>query len=200
MTGLEGCASRKHAAGGSTRKPAQAARVSSRARSVGNRITLPAATNLTGVTLTNELNAALLRPAEGLFTLGPGDSLEIEVLGSPASRVVTPVGPDGKIYFNLLPGLDVWGLTLGQTRELLERELGKYLSQPQIGVALRSVASQHVWLLGRLNRPGIYPMTGPTTLLEALSLAGGPARSSSQVTSEELADLRHSFVVRCYEL
>ena len=39
-------------------------------------------------------------------------------------------------------------------------------------------------------------MTGPTTLLEALSLAGGPARSSSQVTSEELADLRHSFVVR----
>src|SRR6267378_1419652 len=114
----------------------------------------------------------------------------------PILRPATVVGPDGKIYFNLLPGLDVWGLTLAQTRELLEKELGKYLSQPQIGVALRSVASQHVWLLGRLNRPGIYPMTGPTTLLEAIALAGGTSRSLSQVTTEELADLRHSFVVR----
>lgn len=154
------------------------------------------ATNLTAVTLTNQLSPELLRPNDEVFRLGPGDSIEIEIIGNSASRALTLVGPDGKIYFSLLPGLDVWGLTLGQTRELLQRELGKYLSSPQLSVSLRMVGSKYIWLLGQLNKPGIYPLAGPTTLLEALAGAGGPARSTSQVSTEELADLRHSFVVR----
>jgi protein involved in polysaccharide export with SLBB domain len=131
-----------------------------------------------------------------MFTLGPGDAVEIEILGTPKSRTLTPVGPDGKIYFYLLPGLDVWGLTLKQARELVEKQLAKYLTGPQVSLTLRTVGSKYVWLLGRLNRPGIYPLAAPTTLLESLATAGGTARSASQVASEELADLRHSFVVR----
>jgi polysaccharide biosynthesis/export protein len=153
-------------------------------------------TNLASVTLTNVQNAELLRSTDSLFTLGPGDSVEIEVAGAPNSRALTLVGPDGKIYYYLLSGLDVWGLTLKQTRDLLERELAKYLTNPQVTLTLRAVGSKHVWLLGKLNRPGIYPLAGPTTLLESLAAAGGMAKSTSQVNSEELADLRHSFVVR----
>jgi polysaccharide biosynthesis/export protein len=153
-------------------------------------------TNLALVTLTNQQNPELLRPADSLFTLGPGDAVEIEVGGAPASRAVTLVGPDGKIYYYLLSGLDVWGLTLKQTQELLEKELAKYLTEPQVTLTLRTVGSKHVWLLGRLNRPGIYPLAGPMTLLESIAAAGGTAHSISQVASEELADLRHSFVVR----
>lgn len=147
-------------------------------------------------TVTNQLTPDLLRPANELFTLGPGDSVEIEILGTPASRATTLVGPDGKIYYHLLPGLDVWGLTLDQARGKLEAGLAKYLSNPQVSLTLRTVASKHVWVLGRLNRPGIYPLSGPMTLLESLALAGGTARSSSQVTTADLADLRHSFVMR----
>jgi polysaccharide biosynthesis/export protein len=153
-------------------------------------------TNLTTVTITNELTPNLLRPTAALFTLGPGDSVEIELLGRPNSRATTLVGPDGRIYYSLLPGLDVWGLTLAQTTELLEKELGKYLNGPRVSVTLRAVGSKYVWLLGRMNKPGIYPLTGPTTLLELLALSGGPLRSSSQVSSDDLADLRHSFVIR----
>src|SRR2546423_82201 len=61
---------------------------------------------------------------------------------------------------------------------------------------LRSVGSKYVWLLGRLNKPGLYATAGGMSLLEALSLAGGTAHSTSQSTSVEEADLRHSFVVR----
>ena len=154
------------------------------------------ATNLATETLTNQLPPELLQPKGDMFTLGPGDSVEIEILGTPASRATTSVGPDGKIYYNLLPGLDVWGLTLGQTRELAEKQLAKYLSEPQVSVTLRTVGSKHVWLLGQLNRPGVYPLAAPTTLLESIAAAGGTARSLSQVASEELADLRHSFIVR----
>ena len=63
-------------------------------------------------------------------------------------------------------------------------------------MTLQGVASKQVWVLGRLTRPGIYPIAGPITLLESIALAGGTARSLSDVTTEELADLRHSFVVR----
>jgi protein involved in polysaccharide export with SLBB domain len=88
-------------------------------------------------------------------------------------------------------------LTLAQTRLLLEKEFAKYVrNEPQIAVTLRGVGSKYVWLLGRLNKPGIYPMAGPMTLLESIAVAGGTSRSASQVTTEELADLRHSFVVR----
>ena len=155
-----------------------------------------AATNLATQTLTNQLPPELLQPKGDMFTLGPGDSVEIEILGAPASRAKTSVGPDGKIYYNLLPGLDVWGLTLGQTRELLEKQLAKYLNDPQVSLTLRAVGSKYVWMLGRLNRPGVYPLAAPTTLLESIAAAGGTSRSLSQVASEELADLRHSFVVR----
>jgi protein involved in polysaccharide export with SLBB domain len=148
------------------------------------------------VTITNEIKAELLRPSENPFTLGPGDRLDIEIIGRPASRATVTVGPDGKIYYQLLPGMDVWGLTLTQTRELLEKEMSKFLNEPQLALTLREVGSKSVWLLGRLNRPGIYPITGTMTLLECLAQAGGAARSSSQVSTEELADLRHSFVMR----
>lgn len=150
----------------------------------------------TTIKMTNEVRADLLRPGERLFTLGPGDRIEIEIIGRPASRVATAVGPDGKIYFNLLPGLDVWGLTLDQTRDLLQNQLAKYITNPEIAITLREVGSKYVWLLGRLNHPGIYPMSGTMTLLESLALAGGTAQSASQVSTEELADLRHSFVMR----
>ena len=151
---------------------------------------------LTAATVTNDLNPELLRPGKGFFTLGPGDQIEIEIIGTPLSRQTVTVGPDGRIYFNILPGLDVWGLTLSQTKALLEKELEKYISAANVSMTLQAVASKHVWVLGRLNKPGIFPITGPTTLLESIALAGGTARSLSDVTTEELADLRHSFVVR----
>jgi protein involved in polysaccharide export with SLBB domain len=156
----------------------------------------PAITNVSGEIVKNPLTPDMLRPTGNPFTLGPGDSIEIELIGNATSRALAPVGLDGKIYYNLLPGLDVWGLTLDQTRALLEKELAKYVSQPQVGLTLRLVGSKHVWVLGRLNRPGIFPLNGSMTLLESLALAGGTAHSASQITSQELADLRHSFVVR----
>lgn len=63
-------------------------------------------------------------------------------------------------------------------------------------LTLRSVGSKFVWMLGRVNRPGVFPLAAPTTLLESIAAAGGTSRSISQVESAELADLRHSFVVR----
>jgi protein involved in polysaccharide export with SLBB domain len=156
----------------------------------------PAAKSASGAVVQQTLEPNLLRPSAEPFTLGPGDAIEIEILGQAGTRNIATVGLDGKIYFHLLPGLDVWGLTLDQARDAMEKELGKFISQAQISVTLRTVGSRYVWLLGRVNRPGIYALPGTMTLLESLAMAGGTARSGSQVSTEELADLRHSFVIR----
>lgn len=144
----------------------------------------------------NQIDPELLQPSSDLMTLGPGDELEIELIGSPETRTAAKVGPDGKIYFSLLPGLDVWGLTLPETKAYLEKELSRYQNSPRVSLTLRAVGSKQVWVLGRLNKPGIYPITGPTTLLEAIAQAGGTSRSESQISTAELSDLKHSFVVR----
>jgi polysaccharide biosynthesis/export protein len=165
--------------------------------STGKRAAAPAQfTNLASHSTTNQLKPEWLRPGTAPFTLGPGDRLEIEILDTLNSRAVTAVGPDGKIYYYLLPGMNVWGLTLAETRDLLQNKLGEYMTEPQLTITLREVASKHVWLLGRLSKPGLYPMAAPMSLLEAITLAGGTASSGTQATLQELADLRHSFVMR----
>ena len=156
------------------------------------------------------LDAALLQPGEAVYRLGPGDQLEIEVMGDPSTRASVTVGPDGKIYYYMLPGLDVWGLTLTEVRARIGEELKKFIREKSVvSITLRVVASQRVWVLGRVNSPGIYTLTGPTTLLDAVAQAGG--LSSSAVSpalaasvgidspvgnASDAADLSRSFIIR----
>src|SRR4051795_9522684 len=62
----------------------------------------------------SKLDPELLRPPQDLFVLGPGDQIDIEILGKAASRTTSTVGLDGKIYYSFLPGIDVWGLPLSK--------------------------------------------------------------------------------------
>lgn len=155
------------------------------------------------------LDAALLNPEPQPFTLGPGDQLEIELLDDPASRTTTVVGPDGRIYFYLMPGFDVWGLTLDEVRDRLEQGTEEFFRERRpVSVTLRGSESQRVWVLGRVNRPGVYPLAGNMTVLEALALAEGPASASPTAAMsgafgvdfgqamDDAADLRRAFVMR----
>jgi len=125
------------------------------------------------------LDPALLKQSATTFRLGPGDQVELEVIGEPSTRSTATVGPDGKIYFYLLPGIDVWGLTLPELRERIAAELKKFIREkPAVAATLRVAASERVWVLGRVNTPGIYTLNGPTTLLDAVAQAGGLSAAS----------------------
>lgn len=158
------------------------------------------------------LDPALLQRPNTEYRLGPGDQLDIEILGDVDTRTTTTVGPDGKIYFYILPGIDVWGLTIPQAREKIATGLQRFIREKQpVSVTLKSADSQRVWVLGRLNKPGVYPLSGPTTLLEALAQAGGlsprsamsslagpvaMASAAGTSASDEAADLSRAFVIR----
>lgn len=148
-----------------------------------------------GLELTNQIRSEWLKPPRELFQLGPGDVVEIETLGENAAKNSALVGPDGRIYYGLLPGTFVWGLTLSQTRDLLETNLTKYLrNKPELTLTLKAVESKRVWILGAVQQPGVYSLGTPKTLLEAATLAGGTA--TFQGATEEAVDLRRSFIVR----
>jgi len=137
-----------------------------------------------------------LKPPSKPYALGPGDKLEIEILGETGTRTDTFVTPDSKVYFDLLPGMDVKGKTTSQLRDEMQTMLAKYYKQPQVSLTLREVSSQRVWVLGRVNAPGIYPLNRPLRVLDAVTQAGGLFTSRFTGTTEELADLSHSFLMR----
>ncbi len=144
---------------------------------------------------TNRINPEWLKPPSDFFKLGPGDVLDLEILGETGSRSTSVVGPDGKVYYSLLPGVFVWGMTLSETREVLEKELAKYIRlKPEVSVTLKTVGSKRVWILGSVTDPGLYPLTAPITLLQAISAAGGTV--TTPISAEETADLQNSFVMR----
>ena len=70
------------------------------------------------VSLSRQIDRAWLQPPTNLFTLGPGDRLEIEIIGEPGSRTTTVVAPDGKIYFMNHRG-DVFVVEAGEQFKLL---------------------------------------------------------------------------------
>jgi len=165
--------------------------------------------NFTAVRTATGSREALLQPSTDNYTIGPGDKLEIEILGDASTRESVVVGPDGKIYFNLLPGMDVWGLTLPEVRQKIQDGLLNYMrGQLPVSVTLREAGSKRIWLLGRVNSPGIYSLTSPMTVLAAIAEAGGVASAGSVGSasafggplgpslSEDIADLHRSFVMR----
>ncbi|HEY0548062.1 MAG TPA: polysaccharide biosynthesis/export family protein [Verrucomicrobiae bacterium] len=165
----------------------------------------------TPATVTNRIDKSLLAPSTDPYRLGPGDVIEVEVIGEAKSQVSLAVGPDGKVYYSLLPGTLVWGLSLAEARALLQKEMAKYTrAMPELVINLRGVASKRMWLLGAVPSPGVYTLASPTTLLDALLSSGGGSKGGEGDETANLlrmasqrndrldggTDLSRSFVLR----
>jgi protein involved in polysaccharide export with SLBB domain len=129
------------------------------------------------------------------YVLGPGDRLELELMEVPDTRQISIVMPDGDLYYQTAH-VHAAGLTITQLKGAIEKGLETDYRSPQLSLILRSMTSQRVMVMGRVNNPGIITLDGPTTVVEAISKAGGLMIQRSGINSEDLADLGHSFLVR----
>jgi len=114
-------------------------------------------------------------PARGDdYTIGPRDVVAITVWGqADLSRDYT-VDPNGFLPFPLTGPVKAAGLTATELAAQLTELLAKdYLVDPLVMISVKEYLSQKVQVLGAAERPGIYYLTGPTTMLEMLSKAGG---------------------------
>ena len=109
------------------------------------------------------------------YVIGCGDTLTIQVWREPNLSGNFTVRPDGKITFPLLNDIKADGFTPLQLKKVIETGLAKYISTPVVTVVVSSANSKNIFVLGKVNNPGKYPLTGPTTVLQALAQAGGLA-------------------------
>jgi polysaccharide export outer membrane protein len=107
------------------------------------------------------------------YIIGPSDVLAINVWkDSELTRTVT-VRPDGKISLPLIGELEVSGLTALSVQRLIAQRLTEYVSNPQVAVIVQEVKSQTYIIVGKVAKPGAYELGKPTTVLEAIAVAGG---------------------------
>jgi len=108
------------------------------------------------------------------YHIGASDKLEIEVFQVPDLSGTERVNARGYINMPLIGSVLVAGLTQQQAEQLIAEKLGKeYLQNPQVNIDIVDYVSQQVTILGSVKAPGVYPLKGRTTLLQAIALAGG---------------------------
>lgn len=128
--------------------------------------------------------AALVKAHPPDMTVGSGDLLHIDVFDVPELSRDVRVTDTGEISFPLIPGLiPVAGLTPFEVQSKLEQLLieNGLVSHPQVSVFVKEQYSQPVNVVGAVQRPIVYQVMGPTTLLEVLAAAGGIADDAGSV-------------------
>jgi polysaccharide export outer membrane protein len=112
------------------------------------------------------------------YRIQAGDELEIKFFYSPTLNEKVTVRPDGRISLQLIPEFVVADLTPAALTERLTQLYSKELRQPQVAVIVQGFASQRVYVDGEVGKPGMLPLQGVTTVLQAIAQAGGAKESA----------------------
>ena len=107
------------------------------------------------------------------YIIGPTDILEIQVWKEPDFSRQVLVRPDGKLTLPLVGDIHVSGMTTMALKELLTEKLKDYIDSPEVTVILVESHSKNFYIIGKISRPGTYPLMKDMTVLQAISVAGG---------------------------
>src|SRR5215470_10761749 len=107
------------------------------------------------------------------YRVGPGDKLRIEVYKDQQLSQSVQVRPDGKITLPLLGDLDATDRTPLELRETIAKSLKEYITNPTVTVIVVEALASKVYVMGEVTHPGTMELHGPTTILQALAMAGG---------------------------
>lgn len=111
------------------------------------------------------------------YLVGPFDKLQIDVFGvEDMSERKVQVDASGRISFPLVGSFEVAGLTPFEIEDELESRLSQeYIRDPQVTVNLEETVSQVITVDGQVTKPGLYPVLGRMTLMQAIATAEGTA-------------------------
>jgi polysaccharide biosynthesis/export protein len=111
--------------------------------------------------------------SDNSYVIGADDVLAINVWKEPEVSRAVPVRSDGKISLPLVGELTAGGQTPLQLEQEITKRLASYISEPQVTVIVQDSKSQRINILGMVVRPGAYLLTGSSTVLDAIAMAGG---------------------------
>lgn len=134
-------------------------------------------------------DAASLARVAADYRIGPQDTLDIAVDQLTELTKTVQVDTGGRILLPLVGQMQAAGRTPSELSDDIAQALRKkYMKDPQVVVSLREAQGNRITIDGAVVQPGVYPLAGPTTLLQAVSLAKGP--------DPKLADIKHVAIFR----
>lgn len=147
--------------------------------------------------LARPVSPADLRPPAGPYRVGPGDVLDIEVAEDVNTRAASRVMPDGMLYYDVAEGIKASGKSLPEVSAALTAALSRDYPGSIVTVNLAEAQSQRYFILGQVKNPGTYPLAKPTSLIEAISQAGGLLNGQSNSgDTRETVDLDRALLIR----
>jgi polysaccharide export outer membrane protein len=113
------------------------------------------------------------RPASPAYRLQPGDVLQIVVWKETELAAEVLIRPDGGISFALAGDLMAAGLTVDELRAAIESRLRRLVPDAVVTVAPKALLGNRIYVIGKVAKPGDFPLGRPIDVMQALSLAGG---------------------------
>lgn len=117
--------------------------------------------------------------AVGQYAIQPGDVLQVSVWKEEDLTQQVIVRPDGNISFPLAGEVKAAGESVENLRGLLSERLKKYIPDPVVTVSVVQLTGNTVYVIGKVNRPGAFPIVRNVDVMQALSLAGGTSTYAS---------------------
>lgn len=111
--------------------------------------------------------------AQGNYRLHPGDSITISVWKELDLQRKVMIRPDGRFSFPLAGEVLAAGRTPDEVRLDIEGKLKKYIPEAVVTVIMEDFSGNRIYVIGQVNKPGMFIMNPQLTVLQALSLAGG---------------------------
>ncbi len=107
------------------------------------------------------------------YTLQPGDILEISVWKEPDLQREVLVRPDGGISFPLVGDVDTTGLSVNSLATVIKKRISTYIPDPVVTASLKQMMGNRIYVIGKVNKPGEFPIIRNVDVMQALSMAGG---------------------------
>lgn len=155
----------------------------------------PGAANMPTAAFSDEVSRDIVRQTRDLlrlrdsdYRIGPDDVLEISIfeweLSEQTKTLEFRVSQTGVISLPSIGVVHVGDKSVQDIQMVIERQLAAkgVLQNPRVGVAVKEFRSRRIAVIGEVNQPGVYAIQqNVTTLMDMLTLAGGPTRSAGQI-------------------
>lgn len=120
---------------------------------------------------------------QDIHALGPHDVLSVSVVGNPSLSSPEPgfrVDAEGRVQVPLVGSVDVLGVTTEEARRRIRTGLARFLREPYVSVHVLEYAPRTFYVVGHVDEPGAFPMTGPMTAIQAASMGGEPLEGADR--------------------
>jgi len=132
---------------------------------------VPPATGAAAVRPTPVVPAGIVTSPD--YVIGADDVLAIIFWREQDLSSEVAVRPDGKISLPLLNEIQAAGLTPEQLRGTLTQAANRFVEDPAVTVVVKAINSRKVFITGQVGKPGPYPLSGATTVLQLIATSGG---------------------------